>query len=615
MDIFNKLYVKLPFIAFSAPKNTLLTSRLTVGFFLHPHCLKKSYRESNKNMGSKLFILGFLFLFQSVNSYSSGSGVFITPDKKIILKKGQKVYFKISSEGNPDLSIPVFKDKTSSYSHVFGESSKLSISSSKKNKVYSQTNIYVDDRSPVSRLMMQGGKAIVIDKVYTYGKNVNAVVNSKDDLSGIQHSFYSINGSAFQKYTEPLKWDKEERYDVKVYSIDNVGNIEKPKHYFFTMDLTPPKTTISFSHKIYKNLLSNRSKIYLTSVDSISGVKKIYYEITGDKNEPVKKPYKKVIDLNKLKEGKYFLKYYSIDNVSNKESTKITPFIIDNSAPNVNLKVSGFQYRKKGTLYLSKSSKINIEARDNNGALKSIFYKLDNSSYREYIKPLTIEAGYGGHRIVIYAEDNVGNRSKPLQVDLYLDLKAPKSSARYIGSNYRSGSIVYVSEKTKIKLNGFDGESGSSDVYYSINNDDYVKYESEISDMDQFDQTKFSYYSVDKLGNKEPTNSYSLVVDKDPPEIYLTPSVTSQVVKEIDGKEVPIYSKNTKFYISSTDKLSGVDKIIASLDGNLEQVIKNPQIDFKYPGLHTISVRAYDKVGNEKLNSFEYYIVDDLVGH
>ena len=56
-----------------------------------------------------------------------------------------------------------------------------------------------------------------------------AKVSASDDMTGISKSFISVDSATFEVQTEPRVFSGNKEYNVKVYSIDNVGNIEEPK--------------------------------------------------------------------------------------------------------------------------------------------------------------------------------------------------------------------------------------------------------------------------------------------------------------------------------------------------------------------------------------------------
>ncbi|MCK5560680.1 MAG: hypothetical protein KAJ51_08815, partial [Thermoplasmata archaeon] len=66
-----------------------------------------------------------------------------------------------------------------------------------------------------------------------YISEVNIILNSKDIMSGVTSTFYSINGGAWQNYTTVLEFKIDGYYTIEFYALDAAGNIELPRNLTF----------------------------------------------------------------------------------------------------------------------------------------------------------------------------------------------------------------------------------------------------------------------------------------------------------------------------------------------------------------------------------------------
>ena len=119
------------------------------------------------------------------------------------------------------------------------------------------------------------------DSIYYFGEKFVVKFDTYDATSGLENTYVSIDGQAFKKLTSPVELTEEKVYKIKFYSVDNVGNAEKPKSIYIKLDLTNPITKLSIEPDLYKDIISSRSKITLESSDENSKVKKTVFAING----------------------------------------------------------------------------------------------------------------------------------------------------------------------------------------------------------------------------------------------------------------------------------------------------------------------------------------------
>jgi len=73
-----------------------------------------------------------------------------------------------------------------------------------------------------------------------YISNVTVTIKTTDDWSGVNATFYRINGGNWNIYIEPFILGEDGRYDIEYYSLDNVGNVENKQLFELKMDQTSP---------------------------------------------------------------------------------------------------------------------------------------------------------------------------------------------------------------------------------------------------------------------------------------------------------------------------------------------------------------------------------------
>lgn len=66
-----------------------------------------------------------------------------------------------------------------------------------------------------------------------------------DEVSGVKESLFSVNGSAYITYVEPVKAQTPGKYTVRVKAIDNLGNESRAKTMTFTVDAETPEASLT----------------------------------------------------------------------------------------------------------------------------------------------------------------------------------------------------------------------------------------------------------------------------------------------------------------------------------------------------------------------------------
>ena len=85
--------------------------------------------------------------------------------------------------------------------------------------------IVADGKGPKSDLLFTEGLNVRYKNKFYCQQGAKSIVKSKDDKSGISSTYFSIDGAAFLPVGKSLVFDKIGEQNVKMYAIDNVGNV------------------------------------------------------------------------------------------------------------------------------------------------------------------------------------------------------------------------------------------------------------------------------------------------------------------------------------------------------------------------------------------------------
>ncbi len=508
---------------------------------------------------------------------------------------------RLESETTPEYANPFYLD-TEGVNFI---RSRWAVDPETKEPVSPQREIefelYRDGTAPVTNINFLSPNRFSNSDAMYYGASTETVISGKDGLSGLNQTLYSLNNSDFKDVSGNLTYPDDGTYSLKVYSVDQVGNVENPQIFDFIMDLTNPNTSYSVLGDKSKENLSPRTTIKLQGNDGSSGVKKTYYKIDDEDF----KAFSNEIKLSSLSEGSHTLTYYSQDNVNNDEDQKKYEFYLDRTAPEVIASVVGDQYQNRGRVFISTRTKVKLAASDNKAGLNKVWYKIDGGQEIPYTEPFDMPRTPGKHTIEYYASDNVNNDFRSLldeslmgRESLDIDIEAPKIDYAYTGNQYFSRDTAFITSRTDIGLSAEDAESGVKGIGYKINGGKGEEYSGPIRLPEEGTYT-IDFYGTDQVNNRN-SKEFFFTVDNTGPEIEHILSMEAVGSLSLNDRDEPlqVYSKGVKLYLAATDNVVDTEAIYFSINGEEEKLYQRP-IVLNTVGIVSYSIRATDKLGNE----------------
>ncbi|NLE00380.1 MAG: hypothetical protein GX640_10945 [Fibrobacter sp.] len=270
----------------------------------------------------------------------------------------------------------------------------------------------IDNLAPVPAVTLNGDQFEPKKGQFIVSPRTQLVATATDASSSVGSVEFSINNSAFTVYTNPFPVSAVPgRFIVNVRASDKLGNLSQPTTLILTVDAKAPHSAHSFAGPIYKTdyttIITPATKITLSSLDDISGLKSIHYSYENDKTHTYSTPF------SIPNEGSYILKYHGVDNVNNQEELQMIAVAVDNTPPVINETFSTpkLSASTEPVSQFQKSTMMFLQATDNLAGLNSIWYSFDGGKEFKYEKPIRLEKK-GEHKVVIRAVDNVGNTSQ-----------------------------------------------------------------------------------------------------------------------------------------------------------------------------------------------------------
>jgi hypothetical protein len=546
--------------------------------------------------------------------------IYKSPEGKLYANKSLPIYFRIAS--SPDdhaesfLLMPSADSKKYANPMYFDtEGYNTFRSPSKVDTVTKQIvyplediiyEIYSDSKPPVTKFSFENHKYHKSDDVYYFGEKLMVEFSASDATSGVEATYYSINGSPYKEFKSDIEFNEEKLYELKYYSVDHVGNAEEPKSIQIKIDITKPSTKLTADPDQYQDIISPRTKFTLDAVDENSKIKNTVFSLDSGTWYNYHAP----VVISGLKEGEHTISYYSTDYVGNEELKKEYSFYLDKTAPMVVDELIGNTFIANGKEYSSGRSKIKLTAMDNKAGVKEIRYSINDGEFQVYTQPFYLSKS-GKLKIQTFAIDNVNNQvinailTNKSSIS-YVDLSGPTLGHKFVGANFVSKDTAYITKNTKISLAAKDDASGNNRIEYSIDNKDIVTYESPFLINDEGAHS-ITYSAYDNVDNSS-SNTFICVEDNTGPEIFFRFSILSDKSKTIDGKNYDIFPSHVVLFISSTDSSVGFDKMLYSINGQPNKAYTSLITGFQKDKLYHINVTSIDKLGNESQKSIDFYV-------
>ncbi len=458
--------------------------------------------------------------------------------------------------------------------------------------------VLIDALPPRTSVSFSHSKKCNRKKLPCYGPGLEISFSAADlqrgIVSGFKETLVSVDDSEFFTYTAPLRiFSREKTYRVEYFSVDHVGNAEKPRLARFTVDATPPVTTREVGGPRSGIILSARSVITLNAGDNLSGVKTVYYTFDGGKERVYRAPLTGGV-LAALPEGKHSLRYFAEDHTGNREDPRAMSFLLDHGGPAVRMTVMGEQHTGGNTLYLARGSKIRFSASDPSAGLKQIRYRTGSGPAEVYTKPLPASRAAPRCKLYYNGEDNSGNTSPWQQRAVVVDKTPPVTQLTYDGPVFRDKFRFYAGPRTGMVLAAGDEESGVRHTLCSVDKGPF-KTITHPFHLKRGGTHNLRFRSADNVGNTEKTTSKNIYIDNTPPVLSISYNLRSYRTTEED---IPVYPAGLIISVTASDNDTEVDKLLYRIKGDRERLYRNPLSDFRGGRDITITFAANDRLGN-----------------
>ncbi len=180
-----------------------------------------------------------------------------------------------------------------------------------------------------------------------------------------------------------------------------------------------------------------------------------------------------------------------------------------------------------------------------------------------------------------------------------IDSTPPSTNISFTGT---LGNDGWYRGPVTVIFTPIDTESGVAHTWYKIDTGAWFEYYPPVN-IPSDGIHEISYYSVDFVGNSEPTKTANVSIDQTPPDITLTKQQNSPL--------------EITFIAQVDDATSGITWVIFSLDGAFQFNDTQEPYEWTWTGIgdHQVTTTAYDAAGNSKSQSMSTPYTFNLAEH
>ncbi|MET0237079.1 MAG: ThuA domain-containing protein [Kibdelosporangium sp.] len=325
--------------------------------------------------------------------------------------------------------------------------------------------------------------------------------------------------------------------------------------------------------------------VTLTAADSGSGVDRTEYAVDGGSWTPYTAPFTVGTD------GTHQVSYRSADKAGNVETVKTLAVKVDATAPTATAATTPASPDGQNGWFTSSVS-VAVTAADATSGIAKTEVSIDNGPWTAYTEPVSVAAD-GSHTVTYRATDTAGTTfSATLPVNK--DATAPLTAAQFAAPNddgWHAGAIP-------VTLSAVDAVSGVARTEYSLDSGPWKPYTEPVNVTGDGTHT-VAYRSADLAGNVEQQKAATVKIDGSKPTVLVAGIAAGQIYGD---------SQDLRISWQAVDPTSGIKTVNGELDGRpVSSGALQPLYELGL-GIHTLSVTAVDKAGNQTVQTVTFGI-------
>jgi hypothetical protein len=270
---------------------------------------------------------------------------------------------------------------------------------------------FVCDIVPPSTELKLSGNPTVIKGQSFLSDGVALSLTPNDEFAKVKHTYITVDGKT-QPYIKPIYLLQEGLHNISYYSIDNVGNSEKPKTFSFYTVSSPPRTSGVPIGKYVNmggiNYANQTFQLKLEAKDNVVGLDRIEFKIDNDGN------FRTYLEPLTFTAGLHNISFRSVDRAGNMEPVKTYAVHIVNSNPETKISTAQALVVRDGLTYSPAPNMVTLTVGSDSGVgIQDTLYSVNEGPYVPYRGPFAINNDKTKIKISFKSVDKLGNEEAP----------------------------------------------------------------------------------------------------------------------------------------------------------------------------------------------------------
>ncbi|RDE16934.1 MAG: hypothetical protein C4K47_00630 [Candidatus Thorarchaeota archaeon] len=432
--------------------------------------------------------------------------------------------------------------------------------------------------------------------VDSYITSATSLELSPDDGLGIgvDYTRYRVNDGPWLTYEGPFFLIGEDGdYTIYYFAVDLYGNTELEKSMTFTLDNSPPVTTLHVGTPVAGDCVTSNTPLDLSADDGTGvGIASIHYKVNDGQWQTRMGSF-----FLEGADGEYTVYYYAVDSFGNTETELSTTLILDNSPPTTTIHIGTPEHNS----YVTSDTHLGLDAIDTGSDVYATYYRINYDQWILYSGEFMLVGIDGTYCVEYYSVDMLGNTEDIYEAAYELDNTAPVSHKELSGS---LGNDNWYVSSVFVTMTFDDGAgTGVASVYYILDSGAVTLYTGMFEESGN-GYHSIEFWSVDNLGNIElPHNTASFKIDTEDP--VTTPSLEPAIP---DGNN-DWYVSPVELGLTPIDVTSGVLETYYRVNSG-PSVLYTGSVLFYIDGTYTVEYWSIDNAGKVETESPMYFQID-----
>jgi len=409
-----------------------------------------------------------------------------------------------------------------------------------------------------------------------YTNEAQVTLSVTDTASGVENTFYKIDGGSPQTYSAPFSISDSGFHSLFYWSVDRAGNTESERSMQIRVDSVAPTSQASASSTSWFDVwYLSPARVFINPSDNTSGTANTYYTLDGGPTQT----YAGVFNISTG--GVHIVNYWSVDLAGNTEAQKSFTVRVDSDAPTTQITTAG----TGANGWYRSPVQVGLTATDPEVGVSFTFYRVDGGFTTIYGgAPFTV-SGEGQHTVLYWSNDKLSHTEAENSATIRIDSTIPTVQSSFSGP---LGGNGYYKGPVQFTMTGTDNLSGLANIYYRINGGATLVYSSPFT-IGVDGNHSVDYWSVDVAGNVSAVGNALVKIDASAPLTQATGSGTAGT----NGW----YRGSVQVSLAAADNLSGVQTTFYKVDGGTTKTYTTA-FSVSGNGSHTVNFWSVDKATN-----------------